>query len=657
MREKYFAAVVTAVVACIAGNTTSATPLEAYGQLPTLSDVALSPDGTTVAYVSTGPGKRFIVVQRIAEKQPLAVLGLGESKFRALQWADDSHLLITASMTTLPMGLVGQRQEYSTAQVYDLETKETRSLLGHTGFDINQPLTMNVIEGALQPRVVDGRSIVFVPGIYFYNNSGRYALFAEDLKNHSTRTVSNLDDTHGQDWVVDGGGDIVAQADYYESQKHWKLKIFHNGDASTPVDAAAEIEGPDIEGLTEDGTGIIIRLPQTEDWPSFEKISLADGRVEPWSYADLHLRGLFTDVNTGKIIGGSQATDQSDYVFFDPHADHVWRSIKAAFQKATNVELESWSNDWTKAIVRVFGAAYGDGYFYVDMTSHKADPIAPAYDGIDDVSPVKWIEYTAQDGRPIHAYLTLPLNREAKNLPLVVLPHGGPHSRDYPGFDWISQALASRGYAVLQPQFRGSAGFGKDLLWAGFGEFGRKMQTDLSDGVSALAAQGVIDPKRVCIVGASYGGYAALAGATLQTGVYRCAVSIAGISDMREQLSFDFSPQDGSDDRGERFWDRFLGVTDRHDPKLDSISPIKFVDRVSIPILLIHGKDDTVVPISQSSEMADALRRAGKQVEFVELEGEDHWLSTGKTRLQMLEATVKFLEANNPPGAPGAAAN
>jgi dipeptidyl aminopeptidase/acylaminoacyl peptidase len=167
----------------------------------------------------------------------------------------------------------------------------------------------------------------------------------------------------------------------------------------------------------------------------------------------------------------------------------------------------------------------------------------------------------------------------------------------------------------------------------------------------------VIDPKRVCIVGASYGGYAALAGATLQTGVYRCAVSIAGISDMREQLSFDFSPQDGSDDRGERFWDRFLGVTDRHDPKLDSISPIKFVDRVSIPILLIHGKDDTVVPISQSSEMADALRRAGKQVEFVELEGEDHWLSTGKTRLQMLEATVKFLEANNPPGAPGAAAN
>ena len=132
---------------------------------------------------------------------------------------------------------------------------------------------------------------------------------------------------------------------------------------------------------------------------------------------------------------------------------------------------------------------------------------------------MKWIDYRAADGRTIHAYLTLPLNREAKNLPLIVLPHGGPHSRDEPGFDWISQSLASRGYVVLQPQFRGSDGFGYDLLSAGFGEFGRKMQTDLSDGVRALAAQGLIDSRRVCIVGASYGGYAALAGATLE---YRC---------------------------------------------------------------------------------------------------------------------------------------
>jgi dipeptidyl aminopeptidase/acylaminoacyl peptidase len=249
----------------------------------------------------------------------------------------------------------------------------------------------------------------------------------------------------------------------------------------------------------------------------------------------------------------------------------------------------------------------------------------------------------------LHAYLTLPPGKEEKNLPLIVLPHGGPHSRDEPGFDWFSQALASRGYAVLQPQFRGSDGFGDDLLHAGFGEFGKKMQTDLSDGVRTLATQGMIDAKRVCIVGASYGGYAALAGATIDTGVYRCAVSIAGLSDLRQQLRYWEWSHNKVDARGERFWGRFLAVDDPDDLKLNDISPIKHVDKVTIPILLIHGKDDTVVPFAQSNDMADALKHAKKPYEFVTLKAEDHWLSKSETRLQMLQATVKFLETNNPP--------
>ena len=236
-----------------------------------------------------------------------------------------------------------------------------------------------------------------------------------------------------------------------------------------------------------------------------------------------------------------------------------------------------------------------------------------------------------------------------RNLPLIVLPHGGPHTRDLPGFDWLSQALASRGYAVLQPQFRGSAGFGWDLLSAGFGEFGRKMQTDLSDGVRALAAKGTIDPKRVCIVGASYGGYAAMAGATMDTGVYRCAVADAGLSDLHDFMRYMQRRSERSDNLNVRFWDRFLGVSGTDDPALDAISPIKHVDKATIPILLIHGRDDTVVPIAQSVDMADALKEAGKQVELVKLDGEDHWLSRSETRFQMLDATVKFVEANNPP--------
>ena len=626
-----------------------AAPLDDYGRLPTLSDITLSPNGATFAYIRADEAKRYIVIQSIGTPQPLAILGIGSQKVRMLQWADDSHLLITTSVTTLPLGLVGHRDEFFMAQSYDIKDKSLDRLLSNYDSSTANMQVMNVVAGVPQPRIVDGHTYVFVKGLYFPDQQSRYALFRVNLTTDETRMVSADSDTHAEDWVIDNAGNIVAEEDYFESEQHWKLKIYHDGEPSNVIDVSAPIESPDIQGLNEDGTAVVVSLPQADNWPKYEQISLKDGNAGPWQRSDLHLDDLISDNWTGRVIGGPRLIDKSDYVFFDLHAEKMWRSIQAAFKDATNVDLISNSEDWTKFVVLVFGPAYGDTYFFVDMAAHKAYPIGAAYDGINDISPVKWVDYRAADGRVIHAYLTLPLSREPKALPLIVLPHGGPQDRDYPGFDWISQALASRGYAVLQPEFRGSGGFGKDLLSAGFGEFGRKMQTDLSDGVRALAAQGLIDPKRVCIVGGSYGGYAALAGATLDTGVYRCAVSVAGLSDLKAQLEYWHWPYNTLDDRNTRFWDRFLGVESADDPKLDAISPIKQVGKVSIPILLIHGRDDTVVPVSQSANMFDALKQAGKQVQFVELDGEDHWLSRSETRRQMLDATVRFLEENDPP--------
>jgi dipeptidyl aminopeptidase/acylaminoacyl peptidase len=248
----------------------------------------------------------------------------------------------------------------------------------------------------------------------------------------------------------------------------------------------------------------------------------------------------------------------------------------------------------------------------------------------------------------IPAYLTLPRGPPAKDLPLVLLAHGGPTAQDEPGFDWWAQAFASRGYAVLQPQFRGSAGLGWEHLAAGFGQWGRKMQTDLSDGVRYLAAQGIIDPKRVCIVGGSYGGYAALAGATLDRGIYRCAVSVAGVSDPHGLLSWRRDRQLWSDSIALRFWTRFMGVESYDDSKLSEISPLAHAPQADIPILLIHGTNDTVVPIGQSEDMDSALRASGKPVTFTKLDSEDHWLSRSETREQMLATSVAFLNANNP---------
>ena len=638
-------ATLAAMVIC--AGAAIAAPLEAYGKLPTLTDVTLSPDGASIAYVRGADTKRLVVAQSLATKQFLGAINISDAKVRDLKWADNHTLLITTSVTAQPIGLVGRSQEYFLAQSFDVQTKVQHGLLEHVGgfTDVD---TMNVIIGVPQPRIIDGHTNVFVRGIYFPGEAGYPALFRIDLTNNTTRLVSRVDDTHAEDWVVDEAGNIVAELSYYDKNQHWKLAVFHDGEHTEVLDVAAPIDSPDIDGLSEDGTAVVISVPQSDGTFEYQQVSLKDGGIAPWQRADIGFGEVMTDLRSGRVTGGTRVTEKNDYVFFNPHAEENWNYVKAMFKDATDVDLVSSSDDRSIIVAHVIGAAYGDSYFLVDTTQHKVSRLGPEYAGIDDVAPESWIDYRAADGRTIHAYLTLPLGKAPKNLPLIVLPHGGPHSRDDPGFDWISQALASRGYVVLQPQFRGSDGFGTDLLYAGFGEFGKKMQTDLSDGVRALAAKGLIDPKRVCIVGASYGGYAALAGATLDTGVYRCAVSIAGLSDLRDQLVY-WHRLAHIEDRNERFWDRFLGISDYDDPKLDAISPIKHVDKISIPILLIHGRDDTVVPFSQSDDMADALKDAKKPYEFVELKHEDHWLSKSDTREQMLEATVKFLETNNPP--------
>ncbi|MGN6423852.1 MAG: alpha/beta hydrolase family protein [Asticcacaulis sp.] len=204
--------------------------------------------------------------------------------------------------------------------------------------------------------------------------------------------------------------------------------------------------------------------------------------------------------------------------------------------------------------------------------------------------------------------------------------------------------LASRGYAVLQPNYRGSSGNGRAFMDAGNGEFGRKMQTDLSDGVRYLVAQGLVDPKRVAILGASYGGYAALAGATLDPGVYNCAVSIAGLSDVGAFVNYLLESTNNMDTPAIVAWRQVLGDKSGW----DAISPASQAAKASCPILLMHGTDDTVVPIHQSQRMESALKAAGKPVEFVTYKGQDHWETIGSARIEMMKTALAFLQKYNP---------
>jgi dipeptidyl aminopeptidase/acylaminoacyl peptidase len=333
----------------------------------------------------------------------------------------------------------------------------------------------------------------------------------------------------------------------------------------------------------------------------------------------------------------------------DPALEERLENARHAFP-GLRMHLESFSDDFSRLIVFTDGGDDSGTYWLFDTASNSVQALGSAHPGVtsDHVGKVRMVEWKAGDGLDLWGVLTLPPGRPGKDLPLVVLPHGGPEARDYPGFDWWAQAFASRGYAVFQPNFRGSTGYGVDFRNAGFGQWGRKMQTDVSDGVTELVRQGIIDPKRACIVGGSYGGYAALAGVTLQHGVYRCAVADAPVSDPAGLYAY-VNDRNVYVTNATRYWNAYMGAHGEYDPVLNTISPLKWAASADAPILLIHGKDDTVVPISQSEAMNAALSQAGKAVEFLVLPNEDHWLSREQTRIAMLNAAVAFVERYNPP--------
>jgi len=621
-----------------------AAPLEAYGKLPQIERAEVSPSGKLIAFIATDGDGRALVIQTTQGRQQVFKGPVGALRLRNLVWAGDQHLILTFSTAKQPAFVEGPRVEYSMAEDFDFATGRLRPLIQDPA---GVEASLNSVTSTPQVRMIDGKPIVFVTGEHFVSNEGRNGLFRIDLDRHSSRLISKPDDADAYDWLVDEHGEIVAEERYIDGPGRWSLRLRRSSGSWLTVERATWLTStPGFVGVSSDGKSMLVSFGDEKTGNSWSSVALETGA---WGEPTVNPSGeeAILDPRTSRVIG-SQALvgDAWRYSFFDPHDAAVWRGVTKAFP-GDIVTLESWSTDRRMIAVRVDSAKLGPAFFLVDLSTGYADELGAEYPDLkaDDIAPRSAIAYNAADGTEISGYLTLPRGRNPHGLPLVVLPHGGPHARDEPGFDWWSQALASRGYAVLQPNFRGSDGFGWTFLSAGFGEFGRKMQTDLSDGVRYLAAQGVIDPKRVCIVGGSYGGYAALAGAAIDRGVYRCAVSVAGISDLNAMLLDDVS-KEGHE--GGRFWLRYIGAKGSGDPVLTRYSPASSAAQVTIPVLLIHGRDDTRVPIRQSREMAAALRRAGKPVELIELPAEDHFLSSGVTRLQMLKATVAFLEKNNP---------
>ena len=630
-----------ALLALLASTADAAPPVDAYGRLPSIEKAALSFDGKTLALEQNSSDTHLISIVALENDRLVAQIRLGDQKVRALEWADDDHLLITTASTEMPFELIGEKTEWRLLQVYSVRDKKLRALLERVPGDVQ---TMNVVHG--RPVIVHrkGETLLYIQGVYVSTET-QPALFEINLTSRYERLLKQ--GTHAtRRWVIDESGQVAAEQEYFENDKTWALRLFRDGKARQTVSGVAPIDVPAVLGLSANGDALIVS--QTDaDGTTWKPLSLSDGT---WG-ADLATKESLTDLlharGSERMIGAVHIEDTSTYHFLDKELQDGWDWVVRAFHR-DRVELASMSADGAQVIVKVFGPQTGYAYHLADLKEHYTRSVGNIYAGVTQIAEVRKVEYPAADGLKIPAYLTLPPGRQPKKLALIAFPHGGPESRDDLDFDFWAQAMAAQGYAVLQPNFRGSS---IDTKWieAGYGEWGRKMQTDVSDGVRYLVAQGIADPARVCIVGASYGGYAALAGVTLESGVYRCAAAFAGVADPARMLQHEARNFGGRNNTVSRYWNRFLGVESADDKKLDQISPVKHVQSISVPVLLIHGKEDSTVPYEQSEVMAKAMKRAGKPVEFVSLAKEDHHLSMSSTRLQMLNSVVEFLRKNNPP--------
>ena len=333
--------------------------------------------------------------------------------------------------------------------------------------------------------------------------------------------------------------------------------------------------------------------------------------------------------------------EKSEKRIIDEQTKKLYDLLESKFP-GYEVAVASENDDETKRTIWVGSDRVTGRFYYQEDGKDELQLLCDRTPWLkeEQLAEMKPITYTSRDGMTIHGYLTLPKGRAAKDLPVVVNPHGGPWARDSWGFNPEVQFMANRGYAVLQMNFRGSTGFGRKYWEASFKQWGKTMQNDITDGVEWLVKQGIADPKRVAIYGGSYGGYATLAGITFTPEVYACAVDYVGVSNM-----FTFM------NTVPPYWEPFKKMMYEMvgDPKADSLllrdaSPVFFVDRIKCPLFIAQGATDPRVNKAESDQVVEALKARGVEVQYMVKDNEGHGFRNEENRFEFYGAMEKFLE-------------
>lgn len=606
---------------------------------PLIEDVALAPGGGFVAYVQRQKDISFLVVRDLNDKDAKPVVRrLGEVRVYGLKWVNDERLIYSAGANETGIAFKREQLVYTGVPRLFASNRDLNDLLvffqGDKKIEMANAITTSDID------LIANDSEHFVVPLRVGRNLDLVRVNVRDGK--WSTIASGADRTLA--WYVDLYGKPVMRFDTNRrftevkvllpqvrdpqardgGRIDWKETFTLRFDARTykAPDFTPIAPGPQPELY------YVIGRPNGADRAGVYLYNMEQQKfaTEVFTHPRVDVAGGIVDPRTGVYVGATYWNDLLEITFVEGKLQAHFDGLKKFFENERSVVFVDRSADQTVWILYTEGPRDPGAYHVYNMAKRHSEVLGATRPHLtpDRLGPARPITYTARDGTPISGYLTLPPNlAEGEKPPLIVYPHGGPEVRDTMTFDLVAQFLATRGYAVFQPNFRGSSGYGQAFIDAGNRQFGGTMQTDIADGVYQLIDEGRVDASRICIMGASYGGYAALMGVANYPHLYRCAVSIAGVSDLTRQVRWE-REEEGANSEVYKYWVTKIGDPDRDRAAMDAASPIFNIAEIKVPILLMHGTQDGIVPFEQSESMSLALKNAGRNQKLVVFDGAGH---------------------------------
>jgi dipeptidyl aminopeptidase/acylaminoacyl peptidase len=639
-----------------AGDTAREEAAKRYGSRSSVIDISLSPSGSKLAWISPGPGhtEQLNVLDLEGDGAVRTIAGNSEINLDLSQcdWATDNRLVcaiygITETNEGVLLGfdrMFSLNADGSEATQLNENRSVFRTRFNQDGGDI---VALDV--AGEEGQILLTRDWVGDAAQLSRLGSRKEGLGVERLDIRSgRRRIEEQPDPKASFYLADATGVVRLKAIDSTDQRGLltgKREYLVRRTADTPWKTLGEVmlDGKPLESYSpvavDAGRNSIFAYTSLGGYRALIEIPI-DGETPAAkvlaSRGDVDVDGLIRIGRQRRVVGVSFATEKREVAYFDQSVAELASALGQALPNTPLIGIASANADESRLII-IASSDTDPGMVYLfDRNTNQLEVLLAMREALVEkpMGRMRPMVYPAADGTRIPGYLTLPPGSEGKGLPAIVLPHGGPAARDYWGFDWMVQFFTSRGYAVLQPNFRGSAGYGE----AWFGRNGYQAWDvaigDVNDAGRWMVEQGIADPDRLAIVGWSYGGYAALLSQVVDPDLFKAVVAIAPVTDL------EFLREDARAYTNFRFRDRQLG----QGPHIAAGSPLRHADKFRSPVALYHGTLDLNVNVRHSQEMAAALEKAGRQVTYVEFGDLEHSLDDSAARTRMLGSIDGFLE-------------